>query len=121
MLTLNMAASAFASDQTHSIMFDFEQNDAGFTSIYADYPNNEGVEEFYDLKNEYTDVPIDGAGKGLYISGNNHCDDLFMGYVKKLSGFSPEKHIDSMCHSNCRQMWKVVWLVSEDHLAKALR
>lgn len=91
MLTLNMTAAAFASDQQHSIMFDFEQSDEGFTSIYADYPNNEGVEEFYEFKNEYTDVPIDGAGKGLYISGNNHCADLFMGYVKKLSGFSPEK------------------------------
>lgn len=75
----------------NSLQFDFAQNDSGFTPIFADYPNSEGVEEFYEFYHEYREVPITGAGNGLFISGNNHSDDLFMGYVKKLDGFEPDK------------------------------
>ncbi len=71
--------------------FDFEKDDSGFTPIFADYPNSEGVETFYALRHAYGPIPIDGAGNGLFISGDNHSDDLFMGYVKQLDGFTPGK------------------------------
>lgn len=51
----------------------------------------EGVEEFYEFRHEYTKIPIDGAGKGIFLSGNNHSDDLFMGCVKTLEGFAPAR------------------------------
>ena len=92
---LNMAAggtlTAAASNGPSSVKFDFETDNAGFTPIYADYPYSEGVEEFYEFQHDYSKVPIDGAGNGIFISGNNHSDDLFMGYVKALEGFSPAR------------------------------
>ena len=95
LLTLSMMAgctsAAAVSDSPSSVKFDFEKDDAGFTPIYADYPYSEGVEEFYEFQHDYGKVPIDGAGNGIFISGNNHSDDLFMGYVKALEGFAPAR------------------------------
>lgn len=95
LLTLSMMAgctsAAAVSDGSNSVTFDFEKDDAGFTPIYADYPDSEGVEEFYEFQHDYGKVPIDGAGNGIFISGNNHSDDLFMGYVKALEGFAPAR------------------------------
>lgn len=71
------------------VRFDFETGDSGFTPIDADYPVGNGVDEFYELQHSWGAVP-DG-GSGLFLSGNNHSDDLFMGYVKKLTGFQPEQ------------------------------
>lgn len=85
------ASLAKESDGANSVKFDFEKDDAGFTPIYADYPYSEGVEEFYEFQHNYGKIPIDGAGNGIFISGNNHSDDLFMGYVKTLEGFAPAK------------------------------
>lgn len=73
----------------NAVWYNFEKDDAGFTPIFSDYPDSEGSDEFYELRHEYAEIPIEGAGKGLFISGNNHSDDLFMGYVKKIDGFSP--------------------------------
>lgn len=82
-----LATPAFAA--AHQTAFDFEKDNGGFTPIFADYPAGDGVDEFYELKYGHETVPIDGAGKGLFISGNNHSDDLFMGYYKELTGFVP--------------------------------
>lgn len=71
-----------------SAFFDFEQSDSGFVPIFADYPDQEDVDGFYEFQHRYGEVPIPKAGKGIFISGNNHSDDLFMGYVKKLEGFT---------------------------------
>lgn len=95
LVLLNMAAggslAAAVSADSSSVKFDFETDVAGFTPIYADYPCSEGVEEFYEFQHDYGKIPIDGAGNGIFISGNNHSDDLFMGYVKALEGFSPAR------------------------------
>ena len=71
-----------------TLRFDFEDGDHGFVPIFSDYPNSEGVEEFYEMRHEHGEIPISGAGKGLFISGNNHSDDLFMGYFKKIDGLA---------------------------------
>ena len=73
-------------DKSSILRFDFEDGDCGFVPIFSDYPNSEGVEEFYEMKHEHGEIPIFEAGKGLFISGNNHSDDLFMGYFKKIDG-----------------------------------
>ena len=89
-LAVSMLTAASAAGGT-SVQFDFSQSDSGFVPIFADYPNTEGVEEFYEFQHSWGEVPIPGAGKGLFISGNNHSDDLFMGYVKMLDGFAPAR------------------------------
>lgn len=88
MLTAGAAAEPAASD-SNTLKFDFTNDDSGFVPIFADYPDTEDVEDFYEFQHSYGVVPVPGAGKGLFISGNNHSDDLFMGYVKKLEGFAP--------------------------------
>ena len=85
-----LAGTAAAKETTTGVGFDFNQNDGGFTPIFSDYPNEQGVEEFYELRSGHEEVPIAEAGKGLFLSGNNHSDDLFMGYYKDLSGLVPE-------------------------------
>ena len=85
-----LAGTAAAKETTTGVGFDFNQNDGGFTPIFSDYPNEQGVEEFYELRSDHEEVPIADAGKGLFLSGNNHSDDLFMGYYKELSGLVPE-------------------------------
>lgn len=88
---LSIGAVTCAAAADGEARFDFEKDDAGFAPIYADYPNSEGVKEFYEFRHEYAEVPIDGAGNGIFISGNNHSDDLFMGYVKTQEGFVPAR------------------------------
>lgn len=85
-----LAGTAAAKETTAGLTFDFNQNDGGFTPIFSDYPNEQGVEEFYELRSGHEEVPIAEAGKGLFLSGNNHSDDLFMGYYKDLSSLVPE-------------------------------
>ncbi len=85
-----LAGTAAAKETTAGLTFDFNQNDGGFTPIFSDYPNEQGVEEFYELRSGHEEVPIAEAGKGLFLSGNNHSDDLFIGYYKDLSGLVPE-------------------------------
>lgn len=85
-----LAGTAAAKETTAGLTFDFNQNDGGFTPIFSDYPNEHGVEAFYELRSDHEEVPIAEAGKGLFLTGNNHSDDLFMGYYKELSGFAPE-------------------------------
>ncbi|MCI9170091.1 MAG: S-layer homology domain-containing protein [Lawsonibacter sp.] len=78
-----------ASAAESGMNFDFEEDDSGFLPIFADLPAVEGTEEFYELEYGHRDVPVEGAGKGLFLSGNNHSDDLFMGYYKELDGLTP--------------------------------
>ena len=62
----------------------FRGGDAqGWQAGFADYPV--GEEEFYELESGIRDLPAElGTGKGYYISGNNHSDDLFMFLKRKL-------------------------------------
>lgn len=73
------------------LSYDFSVGDAGFLPIFADYPAADGSDDFYELEYGRKRIPIKDAKGGLYISGNNHSDDLFMGYYKELDGFKPNK------------------------------
>lgn len=86
LLALQLALPCAAA-KPQSLTFDFETDDAGFTAIFADYPA--GEEAFYELEHRCAEVPVAGAGRGLFLSGNNHSDDLFMGYWKALTGLAP--------------------------------
>ena len=84
-------ATKDVSSGSDSVEVDFANGDEGFVPIFADYPAEDNSDEFYELDYGWNDIPIDSAGKGLFISGNNHSDDLFMGYYKELDGFTPSK------------------------------
>jgi hypothetical protein len=55
----------------------------GWLAGWADYPP--GQESLFELASGIRDLPAElGGGKGYYISGNNHSDDLFMFLKRKL-------------------------------------
>ncbi|MGQ0793172.1 MAG: hypothetical protein ACT4NX_03695 [Deltaproteobacteria bacterium] len=68
--------------------FDFSNSADGWTGGFADYP--EGEEDFFELDFGLRDLPSQlGASKALFISGNNHSDDLFMFVKRRITGLEP--------------------------------
>ena len=74
-------------DNPASIIFeyDFNTRQNEWIAGFSDYP--EGEESFYELTSDWRSLPEPLSGKGLYISGCNHSDDLFM-FISKLRPWS---------------------------------
>jgi hypothetical protein len=73
--------------------YNFSAGAEGWTGDFADYPNEAGVEQFYQLEFSHTGLPAplnttDGA---LRLSGINKSDDLFMFIKKKITGLEAGK------------------------------
>ena len=68
--------------------FDFSVNAEGWLGDFADYPNEPGVENFYEFVYSYSTLPspLNNSDGALKQSGNNHSDDLFMFVKKKITG-----------------------------------
>jgi peptidyl-prolyl cis-trans isomerase A (cyclophilin A) len=69
--------------------FDFSIGDQGFTSGFADLPASYDP-ALYNLVADHRNLPAElGGGMGLFISGANRSDDLWMFWKKKLTGLQP--------------------------------
>jgi hypothetical protein len=73
--------------------YNFSAGAEGWIGDFADYPNEAGVEQFYQLEFSHTGLPAplnttDGA---LRLSGINKSDDLFMFIKKKITGLEAGK------------------------------
>ena len=69
--------------------FDFSDGDQGFTSGFADLPASYDP-ALYNLAADHRNLPAElGGGQGLFISGANRSDDLWMFWKKKLTGLMP--------------------------------
>ncbi|MCX6973823.1 MAG: hypothetical protein NTZ94_05865, partial [Verrucomicrobia bacterium] len=69
--------------------FDFSSGNHGFASGFADLPADYDP-EFYNLVADHRILPAElGGGNGLFISGMNHSDDLWMFWKKKITGLEP--------------------------------
>jgi hypothetical protein len=74
--------------------FHFSTDNAHWLGDFADYPV--GEEHFYELSWGWENLPypIDQSGKkiekGLFLSGNNHSDDLFMFAKRKITRLEPD-------------------------------
>jgi len=67
------------------VTYKFDETQEGWIGGFADLPIGEENKEFYSLDFQYADIPVEGKeSKGLYITGNNHSDDLFMYITKKV-------------------------------------
>jgi hypothetical protein len=66
--------------------FDFAAGPQGWQAGFAEYPA--GQEAFFELAADYRPLPASlvSGRSALLISGNNHSDDLFMFYKRRLSG-----------------------------------
>jgi hypothetical protein len=73
------------------VAFDFAQGPQDWIGGFADYPV--GQESAFELIADYRPLPPElGADhSALFISGNNHSDDLFMFYKRRVDGFVPNK------------------------------
>lgn len=71
------------------LTYDFATSTLGWTANFADYPV--GGEEAYELQSGHgaLPVPLDTSKKGLYLSGNNHSDDLLMYVQRRVDGLEP--------------------------------
>jgi hypothetical protein len=69
--------------------FDFSRGAQGWEVAFADYP--QGQEPFFELQSGHQSLPapLGPDRSGLFISGNNHSDDLFMFFKRRITGLKP--------------------------------
>ncbi|MGV3599706.1 MAG: hypothetical protein ACO1N1_00820 [Dyadobacter fermentans] len=69
----------------------FDSDKKGWTAGFADYPVK--MESDWKLEEGIASLPapLDTKKKGFRISGNNHSDDLFMYFKKKMTGLKPNQ------------------------------
>lgn len=84
-------ASTLSPTATDSKQFswDFSQGMFSWRAGFADYPV--GSEDFYELDSGLRPLPSELGGEAaLFITGNNHSDDLFMYYRNFITGLAPQ-------------------------------
>jgi hypothetical protein len=71
--------------------FDFAQGPQGWSGGFADYPV--GQESSFELVADSRALPAELGSEhsALFISGNNHSDDLFMFYKRRVDGLLPNR------------------------------
>ena len=71
------------------ITIDFSGSTQGFVAGFADYPPANAA--IYFLQSAHLPLPdgVTATGSGLFISGVNRSDDLFMYYKGRLTGLMP--------------------------------
>jgi hypothetical protein len=76
-------------DDSAARSFNFAAGPQEWIAGFADYPA--GQEAFMELDSAYKPLAAElGSGRwALFISGNNHSDDLFMFFKRRLSGLKP--------------------------------
>ena len=76
-----------------TITFDFNRGGQGFAADFADYPPDN--EEIFELTSDHRPLPAPFESRsGLYLSGVNRSDDLFMFFKGELGGLVPGAHYD---------------------------
>ena len=83
--------AACANDDPHTIRVDFRQSPQDWMAGFADYPV--GQDDFYELVSDYRtlEAPLSTDENALYISGNNHSDDLWMYYKGRVAGLDANR------------------------------
>ena len=75
-------------DVTTTFHFDFDEGPLGFVAGFADYPP--AHEEIYELTSGHRALPPPlESQSGLFISGVNRSDDLFMFFKGSIDGLTP--------------------------------
>ena len=67
--------------------FDFATGATEWVGGFADLPV--GSESFFELAWGWAPLPNELGGHGVFLSGNNHSDDLFMFLRRRVSGLKP--------------------------------
>ena len=76
--------------QSKSFIFNFATNSEEWWQGFADYPPGRTMDNYYELSFAYSQLPSYlGSMFGLFLSGNNHNNDLFMYVKRELDGLKP--------------------------------
>jgi hypothetical protein len=88
-LLLLVLPGCSGSSSGEEVLIDFTLGPQGWIAGFSDYPV--GQERSFELDAAYRPLPppLDAMGSALFISGNNHSDDLFMFYKGKIGGLEP--------------------------------
>ena len=87
-LLLGLSACGQESAQVVETSFTFDADEEGWTGGFADLPLGH-EQQGYDVSFSYAEIPVQGVeSKGLFLTGNNHSDDLFMYITRR---FGPEE------------------------------
>lgn len=87
---LSAGCRSLPSDTSEAITFhfDFDEGPLGFVAGFADYPSAD--EEIYELTSGHRALPPPlESQSGLFISGVNRSDDLFMFFKGPIAGLTP--------------------------------
>ena len=90
MVALSAGCRSLPSDTSEAITlhFDFDEGPLGFVAGFADYPP--AHEEIYELTSGHRALPPPlESQSGLFISGVNRSDDLFMFFKGPIAGLTP--------------------------------
>jgi heat shock protein HslJ len=68
--------------------YTFEDDDEGWITGFADLPADYDP-AIYELDSEWTELPDDLDGYGIYMQGHNRSDDLFMFLKREVDGLEP--------------------------------
>jgi len=68
--------------------YTFEDDDEGWIAGFADLPADYDP-AIYELDSEWTELPDDLDGHGIYMQGHNRSDDLFMFLKREVDGLEP--------------------------------
>ncbi|MGN7885679.1 hypothetical protein ACN9ML_04615 [Dyadobacter endophyticus] len=73
----------------------FNSDKQGWTAGFSDYPVK--MDSDWKLEEGIASLPapLDTQKKGFRISGNNHSDDLFMYFKKKMTGLKPNQEYNA--------------------------
>ncbi len=84
-VSLLVLALALLGGSAEEFVYDFSTGDHGWMAEWVDLPADYDA-EFYMLESDWRQPPDLGGDKALFISSDNHADDVFMFFKKQLEG-----------------------------------
>ena len=103
-MVVSILACGQESAKTVQITFTFDTNEEGWSGGFADLPVDH-EQQGYDVNFRHEEVPVPTAeSNGLFITGNNHSDDLFMFIVR---GFGSENGLQADTQYSAKLMFKM--------------
>jgi hypothetical protein len=76
-------------EKSYQFTYTFSEDQEGWTAGFADLPADYDSAQFM-LDSGWGSLPSGLEGNALFLSGNNHSDDLFMFIQKQFTGLKPE-------------------------------
>lgn len=87
-LAFFLVSCAAQYEPSYQVIDTFDEGAGGWEAGFADLPA-EHDNDFFALDYGWDELPSGLEGRAIFISGNNHSDDLFMYFQQQLMGLRP--------------------------------